>query len=118
MKVKNLGKRGWYNSVKTRESIVQVNLLNLRDEKDCHVILYIKKKKNSKEFVECRQHRLANWHTYVSMRKKNMQVNLLNVDNRDWQINISMRKKILQMNLLNVDNRDCKHIKSIEKYFQ
>ena len=51
------------------------------------------------------------------MRKKKLQMNLSNVDNRDWQINVSMRKKKLQMNLLNVGKRDFKHIKSIEKLF-
>ena len=67
IKVKNLGKRGWHNSAKIRERVVQVNpVLNL-DKKDWPVNLYIKKKK--------------------------LQMNLLNVDNRDWQIHVSMRKK-------------------------
>ena len=56
MKVKNLGKRDWYNSVKTRESTVQVNLLNL-DEKDWQFKPYIKKKKKCKRI-------LANLHQY------------------------------------------------------
>ena len=63
MKVKNLGKRGWHNSVKRREKIVQVNQLNL-DEKDWQVNLYIKKEKIANESVECRQHRLANQRQY------------------------------------------------------
>ena len=44
MKVKNLGKRGWHNSMKTRERVVQVNLLNL-DKEDWQVNFYPKKKK-------------------------------------------------------------------------
>ena len=69
---------------------MQVNLLNL-DEKDCQINLYSNKKIGN-ESVECRQQRLANQRQY--------------------------EKEKMQMNLLNVANRDCKHIKSLEKYFK
>lgn len=39
MKMENLRKRGWHNSVKTRVRSVQVNLLNL-NEKDSRQSLY------------------------------------------------------------------------------
>ena len=70
MKVKNLGKRGWHNSAKIRERVVQVNLLNL-DKKDWLVNLYIKKEKIANESVECRQHRLANQRQYEKEKNAN-----------------------------------------------
>ena len=47
----------------------------------------------------------TDWQTYISMRKRSMQVNLLNgVDDRKRQPNVSMKKK--QVNLSNVHNID------------
>ena len=40
-------------------------------------------------------------------RKQNVQMNLLNLEQRDWPPNLSIKSKKLQMNQQNVEKRDC-----------
>ena len=40
-------------------------------------------------------------------KEKNVQMNLLNLEQRNWQPNLSIKDKKLQMNWQNVEKRDC-----------
>ena len=48
-------------------------------------------------------------------KKKNEQINLLNLEQRDWQLNLGFKDKKLQVNLQNVEKRDCSTNVNIRK---
>ena len=48
-------------------------------------------------------------------KKKNVQMNLLNLELRDWQAKLGIKDKKLQMNQENVEKKDCSTNVNIRK---
>ena len=55
----------------------------------------------------CEKRRMATESEESMEKKKNEQINLLNLEQRDWQPNLGFKDKKLQVNLQNVEKRDC-----------
>ena len=82
------------------------SLTEIPEEKEKQLIARreYEKRRRANESEESKEKRLAQ---QCLNRKKNVRMNLLNLEKRDWQPNLSIKNKNLQMNQQNVEKRDC-----------